>query len=212
MANPETELHLEQPRSVLGTWAGVVLLFAVFAIFVWAVLLAMPRGDSYELKRAEARREKLKVASEEAQTTLTHYGWVDKEKGVVHVPVRRAMELTMAELAQRKPAPAGPIPPDPAQPGLQATAPVTPAAGAAPPAPTPAAGQTVREGVGSSSAGQPAAAANPQDAPAGTQPGPDNTPPPPPSSTTREFQQGGGEPAPVQSPSGTPIPPEGKAP
>jgi len=32
-----------------------------------------------------------------------------KNKGVARIPIDRAMELTVAELAQKKPAPAGPI-------------------------------------------------------------------------------------------------------
>ena len=65
-ADDEPQLSFEQPRSAFGTWLGVVLLFAVFALFVWVVMGVMPRGDNYEEKRAEARMEKLKMAHEEA--------------------------------------------------------------------------------------------------------------------------------------------------
>jgi hypothetical protein len=37
------------------------------------------------------------------------YGWVDKNKGVAHIPIPRAMQLTMAELQAKKPMAAGPI-------------------------------------------------------------------------------------------------------
>ena len=213
MAKSDTELHLEQPRSSFGTWIGVVLLFAVFGLMVWAVMGAMPRGDRFEQKRAEARAEKLKTTTEEHKKALDGYGWVDKEKGVVRVPVQRAMELTVAELAQRKPAPAGPIGPEGDKAGMQTTAPMTPAAGAAPTAsPTASPKAIAVEGPNSESAGQPAAAANPPNAPAGTQPGPNANPPGAPSSTTREFKQGGGQPTPVQSPPGPPLPVPGTTP
>jgi hypothetical protein len=129
------------------------------------------------------------------------------------VPVQRAMELTVAELAQRKPAPAGPIGPEGDKAGMQTTAPMTPAAGAAPTAsPTASPKAIAVEGPNSESAGQPAAAANPPNAPAGTQPGPNANPPGAPSSTTREFKQGGGQPTPVQSPPGPPLPVPGTTP
>lgn len=121
MAHDEPKLSFEQPSSVFGTWLGVVLLFAVFTLFVWVVFGAMPRGDQYEEKRAVARMEKLKTVTQEAAVLHT-YGWVDKEKGVARIPIERAMELSVAELAEKKPAPAGPI--------------VTPTPAAQTPAPT----------------------------------------------------------------------------
>ena len=88
---------------MFGTWIGVVLLFVVFALFVWVVLGAIPRGDTYEEKRAKARMEKLEQLHKDATAALTSYAWVDKNKGTVRIPVERAMELTMADLASKKP-------------------------------------------------------------------------------------------------------------
>ncbi|MGI8821154.1 MAG: hypothetical protein ACR2ID_09855 [Chthoniobacterales bacterium] len=190
----------------------MVLLFAVFGLFVWAVMGALPHSDNYEAKRAQARADKLKTASDEAHVTLDHYGWVDKDKGVVRVPIERAMELSVAELAQKKPAPAGPAPADTPS-GMQATAPVTPAAGSPPQAtPTSSPKAVANDGKDSESAGQPAAAANPPGAPPGSQPGPRSSPPPPPSSTTREFRNAHPEATPLPSPPGTPNPEPAKTP
>ena len=107
---------------------------------------------------------------------LRSYGWVDKEKGIAHVPIERAMQLATAELAQKMPAPAGPIaPPAPEQqPAVQTTAPAAPsAAPTAPPKPAPGSSPaiTTTEGPGSEINNQPAGAANPQNAAPGTQPG-----------------------------------------
>jgi hypothetical protein len=213
VATTDRDLHIEQPRSGFGTWLGVVLLFAVFGLFVWAVMGAMPRGNQYEQKRAKARTEKLKTASDEAKAALETYGWVDKEKGVAHIPIHRAMEVTVAELAQRKPAPAGPVGPEAGKAGMQETAPVAPpSAPASQAAPTASPKAIATEGKDSESAGQPAAASNPPNVPAGSQPGPQTSPPPPPSSTTRDYQNGGGEATPVQSPAGTPLPVPGRTP
>ena len=203
---------------MFSTWVGVVLLFAVFGLFVWVVMGAMPRGDSYEEKRAKARMEKLKTAAEEAKAPNA-YGWVDKEKGVVRMPVSRAMELSVAELAQKKPAPANPIAtPAPDQgAGPQAGAPTGPApASAALPAQGPAATPTATsvKGPESEIRGQPAAAANPPAAPPGTQPGPASTPGATPLAGAAQPRPGVGQPSatPVQSPPGTPLPVRGKTP
>lgn len=218
MANDETPLTFEQPRSVLSTWFGIVLLFAFFALLVWAVMGAMPRGDQYEAKRATARAEKLKTAREEWNGSLHGYAWADKAKGTVRVPIERAMELTLTDLAQKRPAPANPIAPaDIAQPGPQTTAPVAPSpAAVAPPEAQPTASPKAIEieGPHSESRGQPAGAANPPNAQPGTQPGPNATPAASPPAGSDRPQPGAGKPTatPVQSAPGTPIPVPGKKP
>lgn len=217
MPTEESSFTVEQPRSVFGTWLGVVLLFGVFGLFVWVVMAAAPRGDNYEAKRAAARLEKLKTAREEANTALHGYGWVDKEKGVARIPVRRAMELTMADLAGKKPVPANPIPPEqPAQGGIQATAPIAPPPAATPAAAPGASAPPVKAVTGpeSENRAQPAGAANPPNAAPGTQPGPVATPaasPPAPASQPHPGSVAP-EPTPVQDSPGTPLPVRGKQP
>jgi len=112
-----------------------MLLFALFGVIVLAIIGPMPRGSDYEETRAKKRMEKLKTVREDAETALNTYAWVDKNKGVVRIPISRAMELTTAELAKQKPAPAGPI----ATPQAQSPAPPTspaPAGSASPAAQT----------------------------------------------------------------------------
>ncbi len=220
MAAEDVEFSFDQPRSVFRTWLGVVLLFVVFALFVWAVMGVMPRGDNYEQKRATARLEKLKTTNEEAGTALHKYGWVDKDKGVARVPIQRAMELSVAELAGKKPAPANPIATGAAQPGPQTTAPITPPAATVPPSATTSASAaaspkaTSIHGENSENRGQPTGAANPPNAPPGTQPGPDATPAAAPPAGVSRPQPGVGEPTatPMQSPAGTPLPVPGATP
>jgi hypothetical protein len=130
MANPESLRQVAQSRAPLSTWLGIVLLFALFGVIVLAVIGPAPRGSDYEETRAKKRAEILKTTRDEAAKALTTYGWIDKNKGVTHIPIARAMELTVAQLAQQKPAPAGPIAtPEPQAP---AAAPSAPAASVAP--------------------------------------------------------------------------------
>ena len=129
MADPESLRQVVHSRAPLSTWFGIVLLFALFGVIVLAVIGPAPRGSDYEETRAKKRMENLKASRDDATKALTTYGWIDKNKGVARIPITRAMELTVAQLAQQKPAPAGPI----ATPEPQATAaPVSPAPAVSP--------------------------------------------------------------------------------
>ena len=119
MAEPESLRHIARSPAPLSTWLGVVLLFALFGAIVLAIIGPWPRGSDYEETRAKKRMENLKTSREDADKALNTYAWIDKNKGVVRIPIRRAMELTIAQLAQQNPAAAGPI----ATPEAQAASP-----------------------------------------------------------------------------------------
>src|SRR5213080_2509873 len=121
MVETESIRQIAHSRAPLSTWLGIVFLFALFGLIVLAIIGPTPRGSDYEETRAKKRMEKLKTVREDAETALNTYAWVDKNKGVVRIPISRAMELTTAELAKQKPAPAGPI----ATPQAQSPAPPT---------------------------------------------------------------------------------------
>ena len=157
MANTESIREIAHSRAPLSTWFGVVLLFALFGVIVLAIIGPMPRGSDYEEKRAKERMEKLKTVHEEAAKALNTYTWIDKTKGVVQIPISRAMDLTVAQLASQKPAPAGPIaaPQEQVAPAPGSPAPAaSPKAGAAQPAASPGAPAPA---VSAASPAQPAA-------------------------------------------------------
>lgn len=198
---------------MFSTWLGMVLLFAFFGMLAFVILKAAPRGSTFEKKRAEARAKKLEDAQKENSAALTTYAWVDKSKGIARIPINDAMKLTAAELAQKKPAVAGPIAlPSPAA-APQTSPAVSPASAAATPAPdasgTPKPASVA--GPDSANRNQPAAAANPPPAPPGTQPGPGASPaaPAPPASAQAPVSP---SPSPSPSAPGTPLPVRGKTP
>jgi hypothetical protein len=174
MADTESLRQVVHSRAPLSTWLGVVLLFALFGVIVLAVIGPAPRGSDYEQTRAKKRAELLKTSREEAAKALTTYSWIDKNKGVARIPIERAMELTVAELAQQKPAPAGPI----AAPEPQAQPAASPSPAQASPAPAGGAQPGAAEPVASPS-GRGAAPASP---PAPTSPSPAAQPSPVPPS------------------------------
>src|SRR2546422_4360342 len=140
MADTESLRQVAHSRAPLSTWFGIVLLFALFGVIVLAVVGPAPRGSDYEETRAKKRVDNLKTLREEAAKALTTYGWIDKNKGVARIPIDRAMELTIADLARQKPVPAGPIAtPEPQAAASPASpAPASPAPGATRPAQPPA--------------------------------------------------------------------------
>jgi len=115
MADTQSAPSIAYTRAPFSTWLGIVCLFVLFGLIVLAVIGPSPRTSDYEETRAKKRMEKLKTLHEESQKELTTYAWVDKNKGVARIPIDRAMEVTVADLAQKKPAPAGPIATPPAQ-------------------------------------------------------------------------------------------------
>ena len=171
MAETQSAHSIAYSRAPFSTWLGIVCLFVLFGLIVLAVIGPSPRTSDYEEARAKKRMEKLKALREENQKDLTTYAWVDKNKGVARIPIDRAMEVTVADLAQKKPAPAGPI--------------ATPAAQTAPAAPQGAAVSSPP----SSAAAQPAQPGAPAGSPAGASPA---GPPP---------TQGAASPSPATQPS-----------
>src|SRR5207245_11728473 len=148
MAGTESLRQVAQARAPLSTWFGIVLLFALFGVIVLAIIGPSRRSSDYEEARAKKRVENLKTLREEADKALTTYGWIDKNKGVARVPIERAMELTVADLAKQKPEPAGPI----ATPETQAIA----GAGASPVPGSPAPADSPKSRAASPAASSPA--------------------------------------------------------
>src|SRR5437660_6664344 len=138
MADSESLHRTASSPAPFSTWLGIVCLFVVFGVIVLAVIGPSPRGSNYEQMRAQKRMERLKTLREETLKDLTTYAWVDKNKGVARIPIDRAMELTVAELAQKKPAPAGPIVTPAAQTPPTAAPPAPPSPAARQSQPTPA--------------------------------------------------------------------------
>jgi hypothetical protein len=102
----------------------ILVMLLVFVGLVWIVFLqkqAIP--TSTEQTRAE-RVKNLAQLNADNQKTLTTYHWVDKSKGIVGIPINRAMELVLKDLAANHPHAAGPVNPPAASP--------TPAASPAP--------------------------------------------------------------------------------
>ena len=116
----------------------VVTALVMILLFLGLVALLVEQRrhvQTYDEARKEQRLKNLAELNTENEKILTQYHWVDKAKGVVGIPIDRAMNLVLTELQSVQPHAAGPIttPPPAASP--------SPGASPAPAAsPTPAAG------------------------------------------------------------------------
>lgn len=100
-------------KSIWPMFFGTLAMFALFAVAGRSLLSIGNRGlVDEETVRAKERREILSKVNLDNAGLTTGYAWVDRDKGIVRIPLDRAVELTTARLAARgAPEPAGPIDP-----------------------------------------------------------------------------------------------------
>jgi hypothetical protein len=227
MADADSLRNIAHSRAPFSVWFGTILLFMLFGAIVLALIGPAPRRDRSEESHGQKRLDNLKTLYEADAKALSGYGWVDKAKGTVHIPIERAMQLTMAELSQKKPATAYPIAtatPAPAAAAAQPTAApsaapkngsspaatpaVSPSRTSSNTAPTPAPKANEAEGPRSEIRSQPAAAANPPNVSAGSQPGANSTKQASPSGKAAVSPTG----TPSQKAPGAPLPEAGQTP
>ena|SRR5262252_9184217 len=122
MADDKQKSRTSIPMIVTGL--VITLLFVGLAGFLVLQRASIPTVDE---QTAQVRLKNLSELNAENQRILTQYHWVDKSKGVVGIPINRAMDLALAELQANKPHAAGPVNP-----------PAAPPPTAPPPAATPA--------------------------------------------------------------------------
>jgi hypothetical protein len=106
--------------SVIITSLVMMLLFVGLAAFLISQRDNIPTVDE---QTAEVRLKNLAELNAENQKFLTQYHWVDKSKGVVGIPIDRAMDLVVAQLQANKPHAAGPINPPAVAPAAASPAP-----------------------------------------------------------------------------------------
>lgn len=89
--------HTETPRFS----AGIMLLIGVLILLLAAVLggLWLNRSTSAteteDADRAAVRVKNLAELQAADTKALTTYGWNDQAKGIVHIPITKAMELVL---------------------------------------------------------------------------------------------------------------------
>lgn len=90
---------ISQPKNKGAAFLYFVVFLATFCIvafLIWATK-QYTQPASITANRAAERADNLKSVREAVGPILSEYGWQDKEKGFVRVPIERAMELTVKE-------------------------------------------------------------------------------------------------------------------
>lgn len=99
------------------SWFSVAVVFAGFALFLLVVKYAylahrppapytlapeqLPADQAWKAT-PETRKAYLAELRGKQQQQATSYAWVDKAKGIVQLPIDRAMELTLQDLMARQ--------------------------------------------------------------------------------------------------------------
>lgn len=79
---------------VVGTLAGVCVILVMIAILAHRAVTAPQIAG---VKTPAEREEMLRKARADDRETLSTYGWVDRQKGVVRIPIEEAMQKFVAE-------------------------------------------------------------------------------------------------------------------
>jgi acyl-CoA synthetase (AMP-forming)/AMP-acid ligase II len=99
------------PKSV--SWVSVAAIFGCFALFLILVYVAYlphqpksaytltPEGAPDDFATPQKRRDYVKELKSKQLAQGGAYAWADQAKGVVQLPIARAMELTVQEANSR---------------------------------------------------------------------------------------------------------------
>lgn len=109
---PPLEPSAKTLRSRAGFWVTLLAVLGCFVIFLVVLYVAYipqrPKAPDVDLAKipaadrwqytAKGRLERLEQMRARDEAALTTYGWIDRSKGVVQLPINRAMELTVQRI------------------------------------------------------------------------------------------------------------------
>lgn len=102
VVEPDRPNNLVIAALVLATVAAIAgIILAVDSYFTWSV------HQEQRAKAAQGGTEAVEALRRNERARLTEYRWVDEEKGIVRIPLDRAIELTVRDWETR------PVPPAP---------------------------------------------------------------------------------------------------
>jgi flagellar basal body-associated protein FliL len=93
----KTDRGISPGKLILLGIAVLILLLAAAAGSLWINQMS-PATETEDAERAALRSKNLAELEAADTTTLTTYGWNDQAKGVVRIPIGKAMELVLPTL------------------------------------------------------------------------------------------------------------------
>jgi len=94
----ETEGKTNGRRPILPTFIGGIAALLIFLLILFVAYLPN-RGEAVGARKKEQRLEHLRETRASQTDRITGYDVVNAKKGVVRIPVERAMELTVEDYA-----------------------------------------------------------------------------------------------------------------
>ena len=104
MSESSHSIHQRRHPYLPGLWLAAGFLGLASLAFLLRPLGVTP--STITQSAAKVRLEKLSKLQAEQDATASTYGWVDKSKGVAHIPIAQAMEMIVPELRSNPPHPA----------------------------------------------------------------------------------------------------------
>lgn len=95
----------QKSRVSVGTIFTTLVMLGLFCGLVFAIAWGRQSIPTAEDEHREQRLKTLAELNAENNKILTTYRWIDKKKGVVGIPIERAMTLVLTDLQH----PAGPV-------------------------------------------------------------------------------------------------------
>lgn len=93
----------DDPRASSTALVGVVGVFLLVIIVVWLqAMFNKELQDERLAKQVKPRVASLDEFRARQDAKLRSYGWVDRERGTVFIPIERAMEITVRELSDER--------------------------------------------------------------------------------------------------------------
>lgn len=95
--------NIEVPNNTKYTWGGIGVIALIAAIAGLALsFYFINAAQPLNLEIAKERKAKLADVNAKQNELITSYAWVDQAKGIVRIPVERAMQLTVEDLRNPK--------------------------------------------------------------------------------------------------------------
>jgi len=104
MSESSSSLSQRRHPYLPGLWLAIGFLALASVTFMLRPFGVTPQTVTESA--AKIRIEKLKKAQDEQQKLVSTYGWIEKDKGVAHIPIDKAMQLSVATLRLNPPHPA----------------------------------------------------------------------------------------------------------
>jgi len=107
MSEASTSISQRRHPYLPGLWLAAGFLGLASLAFIlrpWGVT-----PETVTEAAAKVRLEKISKLRLEQDKSANSYGWIDKTKGIGHIPISKAMEIIIADLRTNKPHAAYPI-------------------------------------------------------------------------------------------------------